>query len=62
MVRVGAEEMTTEMVQCKNGFCLWAVEKIMTISVEENQIVPDVFVYLVNNSHEKICFARFNAA
>lgn len=60
-MRVGADEMATEFVQCKNGFCLWAVEKIMTISVEENQIVPDVFVYLANNSNEKICFARFKA-
>lgn len=34
MVRVGSEEISTDYVKCKNGFCLWANEKVMTITIE----------------------------
>ena len=34
----------------------------MSVTVEENQLVPDIFVYLVNvNDDSKICFARYPA-
>ena len=34
VVRVGSDEMSTDYAKCKNGFCLWANEKVFTVTIE----------------------------
>ena len=57
-VKVGADEMETEMAQAKNGFCFWNIQKSMTITVSPIQTIPDIFIYLVDEKNQKICFKR----
>jgi hypothetical protein len=42
--------METDYEEAVNGFCGWNVKKSMTIAVYENQLIPDIFVYLVDDT------------
>lgn len=58
-IRVGMDEVKTDFVKCKNGFCFWGVEKVMYAAVEENQIMPDIFVYLIDDERKSMCYLRY---
>lgn len=49
-VTCGHFEMETDYEEAVNGFCGWNVRKAMSIAVYENQLVPDVFIYLIDDS------------
>jgi hypothetical protein len=58
-IKCGHFEMETDYEEAVNGFCGWNVRKSMTISVYENQVIPDIFVYLVDESGEKVSYLRY---
>jgi len=31
----------------------------MSVQFYENQLIPDIFVYLIDDTGEKVCFLRF---
>ena len=42
--------METDYEEAVNGFCGWNVKKTMTVTVYENQLIPDVFIYLIDDA------------
>jgi hypothetical protein len=57
-VRVGKEEHPSKMKKVKHGFVMWNNEKEFDVYFYENQHVPDIFFYLINEDEDKICFYR----
>jgi hypothetical protein len=51
--------MITKAENATNGFCTWNSEKSMGVAFYENQLLPDIFIYLVNEKNEKVCFLRY---
>lgn len=51
--------METDYEEAVNGFCGWNVRKTMSLAVYENQLIPDVFVYLVDDAGQKVCYLRY---
>lgn len=42
--------MSTDNQKAVNGYCSWNIQKNINVSFYENQLLPDVFVYLVEEN------------
>lgn len=51
--------METDYEEAVNGFCAWNAKKSMGAAFYENQTLPDIFVYLIDETGENVCFLRY---